>query len=95
VNGQGAVAKARDRNPDLILLDFSMPVMNGLEARRMISASMLSVPMILYRLHSGKAMETVAKAAGFNALVSKNYDIDSLIIEARHLLGIRSAGHQS
>jgi DNA-binding NarL/FixJ family response regulator len=37
-NGEAALELARDTNPDVILLDYAMPVMNGLEATRQLSA---------------------------------------------------------
>jgi chemotaxis response regulator CheB len=43
-NRQEAVAKFRQLRPDFVILDFSMPVMNGLEAARHISGMAPSVP---------------------------------------------------
>jgi chemotaxis response regulator CheB len=47
-NGREAVAKARELHPDLIVLDLSMPVMNGLDAARELKRLMPTVPLIMY-----------------------------------------------
>ena len=87
-DGQEAIDSAHQLKPDLIVLDFSMPVMNGLEAGRFLSVSLPAIPMILYTFHTGKFMEAKAKAAGFKALVSKSEDINLLIVQALQLLGL-------
>ena len=91
VDGQDAVDKAHELKPDLIILDFSMPVMNGMEAARVLSDSLPAVTMILYTLHTGEYMEAQARSAGFKALVSKSQDISLLVAQARHLLGLLAA----
>ena len=49
-NGKEAIAKALDLHPDLIVLDLSMPVMNGLDAARELKRWMPTVPLIMYSL---------------------------------------------
>jgi CheY-like chemotaxis protein len=46
-NGREAVEKAQELHPDLILLDLSMPVMNGLDATRVLKQMMPEVPVIM------------------------------------------------
>jgi len=47
-NGKEAIAKARELHPDLIVLDLSMPVMNGLDAARELKRLMPTVPLLMY-----------------------------------------------
>ena len=47
-NGKEAIAKARELHPDLIVLDLSMPVMNGLDAARELKRLMPTVLLIMY-----------------------------------------------
>ena len=47
-NGRDAIEKAQQLRPDLIVLDMSMPVMNGLDAVRMLKRLMPKVPLIMY-----------------------------------------------
>jgi chemotaxis response regulator CheB len=51
VDGRDGVEKAKALSPDLIVLDVSMPVMNGLEAARILHQIMPNVPVILCSLH--------------------------------------------
>src|SRR5713101_3178231 len=50
-DGQDATEKAERLHPDLIILDLSMPVMNGLDAARALKTRMPSVPIILFTFH--------------------------------------------
>lgn len=52
VNGQDAVDKARTCAPDLVVLDLSMPVMNGLEAAKINRRFLPTVPIILFTMHA-------------------------------------------
>ena len=46
-NGKEAIAKALELHPDLIVLDLSMPIMNGLDAARELKQVMPTVPLIM------------------------------------------------
>jgi DNA-binding NarL/FixJ family response regulator len=50
-NGKQAIELAVQCRPDLIILDLSMPVMNGLEAARRLKTLMPNIPIILFSLH--------------------------------------------
>ncbi|HEY7096756.1 MAG TPA: response regulator transcription factor [Terriglobales bacterium] len=50
-NGQEAVDKALRYDPDVIIMDITMPTMNGLEAARLITESRPDIPIILFSLH--------------------------------------------
>jgi DNA-binding NarL/FixJ family response regulator len=52
VNGEQAIALAKQHKPDLIILDFQMPVINGLEAAYELKRIMPDVPIILFTLHA-------------------------------------------
>jgi CheY-like chemotaxis protein len=51
-NGQQAIDLALKHRPDLIILDFDMPVLNGLEAARQLKKIMPNVPIILFTQHA-------------------------------------------
>src|SRR5437763_12343476 len=51
-NGKEAIAKALELHPDLIVLDLSMPIMNGLDAARELKQVMPTVPLIMYSFFS-------------------------------------------
>jgi DNA-binding NarL/FixJ family response regulator len=85
-NGKEAVDKAQELHPDLILLDLSMPVMNGLEATRVLKRMMPEVPVIMYSAYSDSSTEKAARSAGVWALVSKSENISVLLGKAHSAL---------
>jgi DNA-binding NarL/FixJ family response regulator len=85
-NGEEAVEKARELHPDLILLDLSMQVMNGLDATRALKRLMPEVPVIVFTAYSGPSTEIEAHAAGASALVSKFEHVSVLLGRARSAL---------
>jgi DNA-binding NarL/FixJ family response regulator len=86
VNGRDAIEKARALSPDLIVMDLSMPVMNGIDAVRALKACMPMVPVIMFSEYSDVFSETEARSAGISALVSKSEHVSALIEKARNLL---------
>jgi two-component system, chemotaxis family, chemotaxis protein CheY len=85
-NGKEAIDKAQELHPDLILLDLSMPVMNGLDAARVLKKVMPKVPVILFSEYSGTSTEKEARSAGAWALVSKFAHVSILLGKARSAL---------
>ncbi len=85
-NGSEAIEEAQGLHPDLILLDLSMPVMNGLDAARALKRCMPEVPLIMFSAYSDSFTEKEARSAGISALVSKSEHMSVLIGKARSLL---------
>ena len=86
VDGRDGVEKATQLRPDLVVLDLSMPVMNGLEASRLLHQAMPDLPVILCSLHSDDLLQREAAAAGVTAVISKAHNMETLIHKARELL---------
>ena len=96
-DGAEGVQKANEEKPNLIILDMSMPVMNGLEAARELKILMPHVPLLMFTNNAGKILKKDALAAGIFAVVCKT-DSDSskqLVGHARALLGLDEAGSSS
>ena len=70
-NGKQAVSKSIELRPDVIILDLSMPVMDGLEAAREIANAFNSVPIFLYTLHTIPALEEEAVKFGITQVICK------------------------
>jgi two-component system chemotaxis response regulator CheY len=85
-NGKEAIAKARELHPDLIVLDLSMPVMNGLDAARELKRLMPTVPLIMYSAFGDTFMEQQARLIGISELVSKSQPAAILVSKARNLV---------
>jgi len=88
VDGEEAVALAGKERPDLILMDLSLPVMDGWEATRQIKANddLKSVPVIALTAHAMKGDEEKAKAAGCNDYMSKPVDENELFAKVTKFL---------
>jgi DNA-binding NarL/FixJ family response regulator len=71
VNGVDAIEKARTLNPDLILLDYSMPAMNGIETGAVLKAMLPEVPVILFTNQDTSSLESAAISVGIRAVVPK------------------------
>jgi DNA-binding NarL/FixJ family response regulator len=85
-NGKEAVTKAYELQPDLIVLDLSMPVMNGLDAARELKRIMPTVPVVMFSEYSNAFLEQEARSAGISALVAKSEHVSVLVEKAHSLL---------
>lgn len=80
-NGPAGLALFRETNPNVVIIDFQMPGMTGIEVGREIRRSDADVLMILFTLHAGAEVERMASEAGFDAVMSKSapYPIVAII----------------
>lgn len=83
-NGREAIAKVGDLSPDVVLLDLSMPVMNGLEAAAEIRRIAPSTKIILFSIHDAP---TAAREVGADAFVSKSTSVEELIATIERVTG--------
>src|ERR1039457_1209302 len=63
-NGDAAIEMARSVKPDVVLLDYAMPVMNGLEAARILSALAPKCAILMYTMFASPDLSELARAAG-------------------------------
>lgn len=70
--GLEAVEKAAALKPDIIVLDLSMPVMDGLQAASRISSGDPNIPMILFTNHLSSTLPAEAQKAGIRRVVRKD-----------------------
>jgi DNA-binding NarL/FixJ family response regulator len=71
-NGQEAIAKAHALKPDLIILDITMPILNGLDAARVIRLTLPELPILLLTMHEGKHIIEDAQKIGIEGFVCKS-----------------------
>lgn len=72
-NGEEAIALAKEYKPDLIILDMVMPVVNGIEAARVLKRIMPQTPIILFTVYSDTAT---------HHLLGKNIPIDRIVAKS-------------
>jgi len=85
-NGLEAVEMAQVLRPDLILLDLSMPMMNGIEAACELKRLMPMVPIIVFSEPSDVFSEREARSRGISGIVSKTEHLSVLLDKARAAL---------
>ena len=88
VDGQAGVDMASSSNPDIILMDLSLPVMDGLEATRQIKADPATqpIPVIALTAHAMAGDEQKALQAGCNDYDTKPVDLKRLLGKIENLL---------
>jgi len=84
-HGLDAIEKAQQLHPNLIILDLSMPVMNGIDAARILRLRMPTVPIIMFTSYTSTFLEEEMRSAGVTEVVSKS-DVFLLTLKARILL---------
>jgi DNA-binding NarL/FixJ family response regulator len=67
----GGFGKTVTLRPDLVIMDLSMPMMNGLDAAREINRAMPAVAIILFTVHGQFQKVALLLSAGISALVDK------------------------
>jgi CheY-like chemotaxis protein len=78
-NGEEAVRKAKELNPDLIIMDFTMPVLDGLEAARRILKLSPEMPILMFSMHQMEVLTEAAKLAGARGFVTKGESAENLL----------------
>jgi two-component system cell cycle response regulator DivK len=88
VDGQQAVSVARSANPDLILMDLGLPIIDGWEATRQLKAdaSTRHIPIIVIRAHAMTNDRELALAAGGDDFDTKPVRFESLVDKIGSLL---------
>jgi DNA-binding NarL/FixJ family response regulator len=85
-SGRAAIEKAQGLNPGLIVMDFSMPGMNGIEAARCLRQVLPAAVIIILSDYGGMLPEEQTSSVGIAAIVSKAECSSVLLHEARTLL---------
>ena len=78
-DGRVAVELAKELCPDVVVMDISMPTLNGMEATRLILKEHKDIKVIALSMHSDKHIVREALEAGASAYVLKSYLFDDLI----------------
>ena len=87
-NGMEAIAAAQDRMPDIIVMDLSLPVMDGWEATRRLKADERTrqIPVVALTGHALAGHSRGAREAGCDSFLAKPCLPDQLVAEIRRML---------
>jgi two-component system, cell cycle response regulator DivK len=90
-NGMEALQRAADEKPDIILMDLSLPVMDGWEATRRLKADARTadIPVVALTGHALAGISEGAKRAGCDAFVTKPCLPDALVTEIQRMLSTK------
>lgn len=78
-NGEMVIEKAKEHNPDIILMDIGMPNMNGIEATQVIKRELPDIKIIALSMHAGKEYVQDILDAGASGYLLKSCAFDELI----------------
>lgn len=94
VNGEEALDVVRNEVPDLVLMDISLPVMDGFEATRRLKADEITknIPIIALTAHAMSGDREKAIEAGCDDYDTKPVELPRLIAKIQTLLGIKEQG---
>jgi two-component system nitrate/nitrite response regulator NarL len=97
--GTEALQRVKENPPDIILLDFQMPDLNGIEVARRIAQLFPEIPILMVTIHPSKQLAEAARKTGIRGVCAK-WDVGSLVEAVNALLHqgtyfpqMSSAGH--
>jgi DNA-binding NarL/FixJ family response regulator len=84
-NGRDAIRFAKEHEPDLVLMDISMPIVSGFEATRLIKHELPDIKIVFLTQHRSRSFMREALAAGASGFVTKDAASRELIPEVRRV----------
>jgi DNA-binding NarL/FixJ family response regulator len=78
--GLAAAERAEELAPDLVLMDMSMPDLDGIEAMRRIHAKQPDLPVIILTAHADAGIEREARKAGASGFLAKGTPLDDILV---------------
>ena len=94
-DGVSALAAASDVHPDVILMDLSIPRLDGWEATRLLklNPATSSIPVIAFTAHALPNDIERAHAVGCSSVIAKPFEIDFFLKQINALLGAKASEH--
>ncbi len=86
VDGLDAMEQCKSLDPDIVIMDVSMPRLNGLEATRLIRKENPKSQIVIITQHDSPQIRTAAKDAGAQAFVTKSSVGSELVTALRNLI---------
>jgi DNA-binding NarL/FixJ family response regulator len=86
-NGLQAVERVMELRPDIVILDWTMPVMNGLQAAQIIRSFAPETKIIVFSLHDGNTVREEALRAGADVFLHKTATGEEILKTIAALIG--------
>lgn len=86
-NGQQAVERVMELHPDIIILDWTMPIMNGIEAARIIRGLAPETKIMVFSMHNGATVKDEALQAGADVFLDKTATGEEILKVITALMG--------
>jgi DNA-binding NarL/FixJ family response regulator len=87
-DGTEAIQKALELQPDLILMDFSMPNMNGIEAASVLKSSVPTTHIVVFTMFDDALGSRLSSAVGVDLVIPKADGLGGLVKAVHNLLGM-------
>ena len=82
-NGRVAVEQVHELKPDVVIMDVTMPNLNGIEATRQITSQYPEIKVVALSMHADKQFVTGILSAGASGYLTKNCSFDELVKAVR------------
>ncbi len=82
-NGRVAVEQVQELKPDVVIMDVTMPNLNGIEATRQITSQYPEIKVVALSMHADKQFVTGILSAGASGYLTKNCSFDELVMAVR------------
>jgi DNA-binding NarL/FixJ family response regulator len=89
-DGKQAIVKALETKPDVVIVDYVLPVLNGLEVTRQVRARLPQAEVLVFTMHESDALVGEVLQAGARAYVLKTAGSDQIVAAVKALIGHRS-----
>ena len=93
INGAEAIEKAKQLKADVVLLDLSMPNMNGVETASILKKTIPGVSVIMFTMYSENIPKSALSSMGVDVVLSKTDGIAHLIESINTIFAARASGH--
>jgi DNA-binding NarL/FixJ family response regulator len=78
--GVAAAEQVEVLEPDLVLMDLSMPDLNGIDAMRRIHRKQPQIPVVILTAHADAGVEREARAAGASGFLAKGTPLEDIVL---------------
>jgi CheY-like chemotaxis protein len=88
-DGESAVSRAREQQPNLVLMDYSMPILDGISATARLKSDPATrdIPVVLLTAHSYGSVGRRAREVGCEGFISKPCDPRRVLMEVEQMIG--------